>query len=183
MLGAAARIGIILSSDTSLGYAFYEEPFYRGVEETLKSKQGAAIVAAEREEESILGGEDACARMLAEHPNINAILCIDAKATIGAAQVVIDRGMVGQIVIIGADENSEVNRLIEKGVVQASIVRDAMAMGRAGVALAIGQRIGIRPEKISVGYRVILREEEVYDRLCIDFSTSKSQTAQGERSS
>ena len=156
LLGAAARIGIILSSDTSLGYAFYEEPFYRGVEETLKGKQGAAIVAAEREEESILGGEDACARMLAEHPNINAILCIDAKATIGAAQVVIDRGMVGQIVIIGADENSEVNRLIEKGVVQASIVRDAVAMGRAGVALAIGQRIGIRaPEKISVGYRVI----------------------------
>jgi len=82
--------------------------------------------------------------MLAEHPDINAILCIDAKATIGAAQVVIDRGMVGQIVIIGADENSEVNRLIEKGVVQASIVRDAVAMGKAGVALAIGQRIGIR---------------------------------------
>jgi len=62
--------------------------------------------------------------------------------------------MVGQIVIIGADENSEVNRLIEKGVVQASIVRDAVAMGKAGVALAIGQRIGIRaPERISVGYR------------------------------
>ncbi|SLM20021.1 conserved exported hypothetical protein [uncultured spirochete] len=156
LLGSAARIGIILSSDTSLGYAFNEEPFYRGVEETLKDRPGAVLVAAVREEESILGGEDACARMLTEHPDINAILCIDAKATIGAAQVIIDRGNVGQIVIIGSDEDSEVNRLIEKGVVHASIVRNAAAMGQSGVALAIGQRIGLRsPEKISVGYHVI----------------------------
>jgi ribose transport system substrate-binding protein len=156
LLGSAARIGIILSSDTSQGYAFNEEPYYRGVEETLKNRPGAAIAAAVREEESILGGEDACARMLTEHPDINAILCIDAKATIGAAQVIIDRGNVGQIVIIGADENVEVNRLIERGVVHASIVRDAVAMGQSGVALVIGERIGIRsPERISVGYHVI----------------------------
>lgn len=156
LLGAAAKVGLILSSDTSGGYAFHEEPFYRGVEESLKSKSGAAVVAAVREEESILGGEDACARMLAEHPDINAILCIDAKATIGAAQVIIDHGNVGQIVIIGADENDEVNRLIEKGVVHASIVRDAVAMGQSGVALAIGLRTGARtPERISVGYHVI----------------------------
>lgn len=156
LLGGAARIGIILSSDTSLGYAYNEEPFYRGVAETLKAKSGAAIVAAVREEESILGGEDACARMLTQHPDINAILCIDAKATIGAAQVIIDRGIVGQVIIVGSDENSEVNRLIDRGVVHSSIVRDATAMGRMGIALAIGQRIGIRgPERVSVGYRVI----------------------------
>lgn len=156
LLGTAARIGIILSSDTSLGYAYNEEPFYRGVEATLKTRPGAAIVAAVREEESILGGEDACARMLTQHPDINAILCIDAKATIGAAQVIIDRGIVGQVIIIGSDENSEVNRLIDKGVVHSSIVRDAAAMGHMGIALAIGQRIGIRSaERVSVGYRVI----------------------------
>lgn len=156
LLGTVVRVGIILSSDTSLGYAFNEEPFYRGVEEVLKGRPGAAIAAAVREEESILGGEDACARMLTEHPDINAILCIDAKATIGAAQVIIDRGNVGQIIIIGADENSEVNRLIEKGVVHASIVRDAAAMGRSGISLVVGQLIGTRsPERISVGYHVI----------------------------
>ena len=155
LLGSAARIGIILSADTSQGYAQAKEPFYRGVAEMIKNRPGAAIVAAVREEESILGGEDACARMLSIHPDINAILCIDAKATIGAAQVIIDRGVVGQVVIIGSDENSEVNRLVEKGVVHASIVRDAAAMGRSAVALAVGQRIGIRnPERISVGYHV-----------------------------
>jgi ribose transport system substrate-binding protein len=156
LLGTVVRVGIILSSDTSLGYAFDEEPFYRGVQEGLKARPGAAIVAAVREEESILGGEDACARMLTEHPDINAIVCIDAKATIGAAQVIIDRGKVGQIVIIGADENAEVNRLIERGVVHASIVRDATTMGQAGISLIVGQLIGIRaPERISVGYHVI----------------------------
>jgi len=156
LLGPAARIGIILSSDTSLGYAYNEEPFYRGVEEALKAKSGAVIVAAVREEESILGGEDACERMLTEHPEMNAILCIDARATIGAAQVIIDRGIVGQVIIIGSDENAEVNRLIERGVVHSSIVRDANEMGHRGIALAIGQRIGIRgPERISVGYHII----------------------------
>ncbi|HOV94016.1 MAG TPA: sugar ABC transporter substrate-binding protein [Spirochaetales bacterium] len=156
LLGASARIGVILSADTSQGFSYDEEPFYRGVEEATRAKPGTRIVAAVREEESILGGEDACARMLADHPDINAILCIDAKATIGAAQVIIDRGVVGQIVIIGSDENDEVKRLIEKGVVHASIVRDAAMMGKVSVALAIGQRTGMRgQERISVGFKII----------------------------
>jgi ribose transport system substrate-binding protein len=156
LLGASAHLGVILSADTSQGFSYQEEPLFKGVEEAIRVKPGTRIVAAVREEESILGGEDACARMLADHPDINAILCIDAKATIGAAQVIIDRGVVGQIVIIGSDENDEVKRLIEKGVVHASIVRDAAMMGKMSVALATGQRTGMRgQERISVGFRVI----------------------------
>ncbi len=133
LLGKDARLGIILPSGTPNSFTLTEEPFLKGAIFELEKRGKGRIVAVEREAVSILGSEEACSTMLQNHPEINAFLCTSARSTVGVAQVIIDRGLVGKILIIGADENAEISRLLEKGVVQATVVRDALEMGKAAV--------------------------------------------------
>ena len=76
---------------------------------------------------------------LQQYPELNCFICTNARSTVSVAQVIIDRGMVGKIVIIGADEDLDVARLLEKGIIQATIVRDAIKMGETAV-LSLAQK-------------------------------------------
>ncbi|MFQ3546969.1 MAG: substrate-binding domain-containing protein [Termitinemataceae bacterium] len=142
LLGRDAKIGVILPAGFPNSFVIAEEPFLNGAVFELNRRQMGKIVAAEREEESILGGEEVCTTMLQRYPEINCFICTNARSTVSAAQVVIDRGMVGKIVIIGADENEEIARLLEKGVIQATIVRDAIRMGEAAVTNLLKSETG-----------------------------------------
>ncbi|MCX7788202.1 MAG: substrate-binding domain-containing protein [Spirochaetes bacterium] len=133
LLGKDAQLGVILPSGTPNSFTLAEEPFLKGAIFELDKRGKGKIVAVEREAVSILGGEEACITMLQNHPEINAFLCTSIRSTISVAQVIIDRGLVGKILIIGTNENTDIKRLLEKGVVQATIVRDALEMGRAAV--------------------------------------------------
>lgn len=144
LLGKDARIGVILPAGNPNSFIISEEPFLNGAMFELNRKRQGKIVAAEREEESILGGEEVCTSMLQRYPELNCFICTNARSTVSAAQVIIDRGMVGKIVIIGADEDLDVARLLEKGVIQATIVRDAIKMGETAV-LSLSQK-GITSE-------------------------------------
>lgn len=139
LLGKDARIGVILPAGNPNSFIISEEPFLNGAIFELNRKQQGKIIAAEREEESILGGEEVCTAMLQQYPELNCFICTNARSTVSVAQVIIDRGMVGKIVIIGADEDLDVARLLEKGIIQATIVRDAIKMGETAV-LSLAQK-------------------------------------------
>ncbi|AEJ20141.1 substrate-binding domain-containing protein [Gracilinema caldarium] len=138
LLGKDARIGVILPAGNPNSFIISEEPFLNGAIFELNRKQMGKIVTAEREEENILGGEAVCTSMIERYPELNCFICTNARSTVSAAQVIIDRGLVGKIVIIGADEDLDVARLLEKGIIQATIVRDAIKMGETAV-LALSQ--------------------------------------------
>jgi ABC-type sugar transport system substrate-binding protein len=133
LLGKDARIGVILPAGNPNSFIISEEPFLNGAIFELNRKHQGKIVAAEREEENILGGEAVCTNMIEKYPELNCFICTNARSTVSAAQVIIDRGLVGKIVIIGADEDLDVARLLEKGIIQATIVRDAIKMGETAV--------------------------------------------------
>jgi len=155
--GRAARVGIILSSDGEENPK--DDPMYRGVMVTLQSYPGARIVMASRARPGILSGEEAASAILRSEPSINVLVCASAPITEGAAQVVVDQGRVGQLLIIGTDESPAIDKLIDKGVIAASIVRDSHRMGaealtafakaRSGVPLRHAQEVGftIREKK------------------------------------
>lgn len=139
LLGKDARIGVILPAGNPNSFIISEEPFLNGAVFEINRKKQGKILAAEREEENILGGEEVCTTMLQRYPELNCFICTNARSTVSAAQVIIDRGLVGKIVIIGADEDLDVARLLEKGVVQATIVRDAIKMGETAI-LSLSQK-------------------------------------------
>jgi ribose transport system substrate-binding protein len=132
-LGASARVGLILPASGGAAGREREAPLYRGLAGALARAPGARVVAVAEAQPGILSGEADAEEMLREHPEINAILCPTARDTVGAAQVLIDRGEVGKVLLIGADSSRDIRRYIDKGVVAASLVRDSERIGRVAV--------------------------------------------------
>ena len=127
-LGASARIGVILPANGS--GPVEEEPLFKGLSAAIQAFPGARIAALSRARPGTLAGEEAASAMLGADPAINAIFCANSRDTVGVAQVVVDLNRVGSILVVGADETPELLRFIEKGVVNASIVRDSKWIGR-----------------------------------------------------
>jgi hypothetical protein len=84
-LGSAARIGIILSSGYLLGYASTKTVLSgRGGDAELTALALSSSTAGALKRRASSAARTPARACLTEHPDINAILCIDAKATIGA---------------------------------------------------------------------------------------------------
>lgn len=155
-LGNRARVGIILPG-TGVG-ALDEDAFYRGVALGLGSWPGARIVQTIRAGRGLLSGEEATASLLRDNPVINAVFCSSAQDTEGAAQVIVDRNLVGKVVIVGADETPEIRRFIDKGVVTASIIRDSRRIGENAIAAFGRLKAGAAPgPTVETGFSVRTR--------------------------
>lgn len=156
-LGSAARVGMILAGE---GWSGAEDPLYSGLLSALGSYPGAKVVAVALAQPGILSGEAVAESMLRENPSINAVLCSNARDTVGAAQVLIDRSEVGRVLIIGADESPDIRRYIEKGVVAATVVRDSRRIGQEAVRAFTRLKQGARMTgRIETGFLVITRKE------------------------
>ena len=157
-LGRSARVGLLLTSEGE--EVPVEDPVYEGVVIALRSAPGAHIVQVSRARPGILSGEEAASALLKADPSINVLVCASAPITEGAAQVVVDQGRVGQVLIVGTDESPTIDRLVDKGVIAASIVRDSKKMGAEALKAFVGARNGVpfrRP--VEVGFNVRTRQE------------------------
>lgn len=141
LLAQHAKIGIILPSGGAQSPR--EDSLYKGVAAAVATYRGAAIIEAVRALPGLFSGEDATGSLLSRHPEINAIFCATSRDTLGAAQIVVDRGLQGRVTIVGADETPELLRHLGNGVVAASIVRDSRRIGveavRAFASIAAGE--------------------------------------------
>jgi ribose transport system substrate-binding protein len=152
-LGASARVGLILSSPSG---SSADDPLYDGVRSALASFPGARIIAIAVAQPGILSGEAVAESMLRANPTINAVLCSNARDTVGAAQVLVDRSEVGRVLIIGSDETPDIQRYIDRGVVAASVVRDSRRIGEEAVRAFSTLRGGGRmPGPVETGFIVI----------------------------
>jgi ABC-type sugar transport system substrate-binding protein len=133
---------------------------YRGILMTLKSFAGSSIVAVSRATPGLFSGEEAVTSLLRAEPSINILICGNAPITEGAAQVVVDQGLVGQVVVIGTDESPTINKLVDRGVIAASIVRDSRHLGDQAVkAFLRALRGGTSEPPVEVGFTVRERRE------------------------
>jgi len=133
---------------------------YRGILMTLKTFSGASILAASRANPGLFSGEEAASSLLREEPTINILICGNAPITEGAAQVIVDQGLVGQVLLVGTDESPTIDKLVDRGVIAASIVRDSRLMGDQAVkAFLRALRGGTSEPPIEVGFTVRERRE------------------------
>jgi len=130
-LKGAARLGVILPSGTIDKPD--EDYLYKGVAASVAMFPGARIVATAWSEPGLLSGEEAASALINDHPDINAIFCANSGDSLGAAQVVVDRNLVGKVLVVGADETPELLRYLQKGVIAATVVRDSRRIGEEAV--------------------------------------------------
>jgi len=151
--GQAARVGLLLSPDEAV--APEDDPVYRGVLVALQSYPGSVLVKAARARQGIFSGEEAASALLKAYPAINVLICASAPITEGAAQVVVDQGRVGRVLILGTDESPTIDRLVKKGVIAASVVRDSGKMGTLAVEAFLRARAGAPFQtSVEVGFTV-----------------------------
>jgi ribose transport system substrate-binding protein len=81
----------------------------------------------------LLGAEDQIRTTLNEHPNIDVILCTNAKDTVSAAHVIIERNLVGKVAIVGTGVTREIIDYIRKGVIFGVLDRNGYRAGYQSV--------------------------------------------------
>lgn len=67
--------------------------------------------------------------VLAEHPEVDLIICTDERRTPGVAQTIVDLNAVGDIQIVGFGSMAQTIKYIEKGVIYGTICADGYEIG------------------------------------------------------
>jgi ribose transport system substrate-binding protein len=83
----------------------------------------------------LLGAEDQIRATLNENPNIDVIFCTNAKDTVSAAHVIIERNLVGKVAIVGTGVTSEIIDYIRKGVIFGVLDRKGYTAGYQSVKI------------------------------------------------
>lgn len=83
---------------------------------------------------NLLGAEDLIRSILTEHPEIDVIMCTNAKDTVAAAHVIVERNLVGKVAIVGTDIDDEIANYIKKGVIYGAVDRNGYNAGYKSVA-------------------------------------------------
>lgn len=81
----------------------------------------------------LLGAEDQIRAILIEFPNTDLIICTNAKDTVAAAHVIVERNLVGRVKIIGTDLTEEIISYVSKGVIFGVIDRKGYKVGYKSV--------------------------------------------------
>jgi ribose transport system substrate-binding protein len=83
----------------------------------------------------LLGAEDQIRNTLSEHPDIDVILCTNAKDTVSAANVIRERNLVGKVFIVGTDVTDQIIDYIKRGVIFGVLDRDGYSAGYQSVRM------------------------------------------------
>lgn len=85
----------------------------------------------------LLGAEDLTRSILTEYQDIDVIFCTNEKDTVAAARVIVERNLVGQVVIVGTDVTQEIINYINKGIIFGVIDRNGYDAGYKSVEMLI----------------------------------------------
>lgn len=98
--------------------------------------------------------------ILDRYPGVDMVAGLNEYSAVGAARAVIDRGMEGQIRLVGFDSSMEEIRLLEQGVFEGIVIQNPYKMGYLAVEAAYHALNGEEvPENIDSGAKLITREE------------------------
>ena len=85
--------------------------------------------------------------MMTAHPELEGLFCSSEAASVGAAQAIRARGMVGKIKVVGFDSGPTLERSLREGVIDALVVQDPFILGYLGVETVIQKLKGETPPK------------------------------------
>ena len=95
----------------------------------------------------LLGAEDLTREILNKYDGVvDVIFCTNVKDTNAAARVIIERNLVGEVVIVGTDVTDEIINYINKGVVFGVIDRNGYAAGYESVSVLQNSLDGVFQE-------------------------------------
>jgi len=114
-------------------------------------------------------------RVIREHPDLTGIVGLNEPTSVGAGRAILDLGKEGDIRLIGFDSSMNEIKLLERGVMQATIIQKPFQMGYLSVKAAVDVirgGPGSVPKFIDTGSLVITKQnmyEEENQKLLFPF--------------
>lgn len=98
--------------------------------------------------------------ILDRYPDLDMVAGLNEYSAVGAARAVIDRGLQGQIQLVGFDSSLEEIRLLEQGIFEGIVIQNPYKMGYLAVEAAFRALNGEElPENIDSGAKLITSKE------------------------
>jgi ribose transport system substrate-binding protein len=104
-----------------------------GLNSEIGSGRKINILCAPSRNNDLLGAEDLTRNILTEHPDVDVIFCMNAKDTVATARVIVERNLVGDVVIVGTDVTDEIVYFINIGVIFGVLDRNGHDAGYRSV--------------------------------------------------
>lgn len=93
------------------------------------------LVSTQYRNSNLLGAEDLTRNILTEYDDIDVIFCTNAKDTIAATRVIIERNLVGDVHIVGTDVTEDIVNYIRKGIVFGVLDRNGYDAGYKSIEI------------------------------------------------
>lgn len=133
------NLAVILSSvnseQTNNAKTTQNDVMLSGLKNALKGEGRINLETTLYRNSDLLGAEDMTRKILTQYPDIDVIFCTNAKDTVAAAHVIIERNLVGRVVIVGTDVTSEVTNYIKKGIIFGALDRNGYEAGYQSIEL------------------------------------------------
>ncbi len=118
----------IISSEQSESYK--SEPFqslfrFEGFDVTIKPFSGPHVFDATETVKELISSQN----------EIDMVCCLDATATLGVAQSIVELNKVSVITIIGSGKTDEILNMIQKGIITATIAVDYEKIGSEAISI------------------------------------------------
>jgi ribose transport system substrate-binding protein len=126
--GGNANIAVISSEDANQD-SVEQNLKMSGFISTLKEYPNIKIIKNYSSKMGILSAEEITQKIIDSEEKINAIFTVNSADTLGAAQFIVDRNKVGDIILIGYGSSEPILRYIDKGIIYGTVASDAYKMG------------------------------------------------------
>lgn len=149
--GENAKIAVIVDNTTNDIAGFSKE---------VQEHPGAEVAAVKKTSSYLIGAEDVVQSILDDYPQVNAIFCMSPEDTMAAAQAIIDRNRVEEIVVTGTDlaATDTVRKYIERNIIYGYIERNPHDIGYQSVVALCNAMTGeFQPAYEDIGLDVVTK--------------------------
>ncbi len=109
-----------------------------GIKSVIESEKKLNLLCTLYRRSDLLGAEDLTRDILTQHSDVDVIFCTNAKDTAAAARVIVERNLVGKVVIVGTGITDEIKYYIKKGIIFGAMDRNGYNAGYKAVEILCG---------------------------------------------
>ncbi|HOA54723.1 MAG: sugar ABC transporter substrate-binding protein [Clostridiaceae bacterium] len=109
-----------------------------GITSVIEREKKINLLHTSYRSSDLLGAEDMTRNILTQYPEVDVIFCTNAKDTAAAARVIVERNLVGDVVIVGTGITDEIKYYIRKGIIFGVLDRNGYKAGYKAVEILCG---------------------------------------------
>lgn len=134
----------------------------KGTRERLLEDSRFSIVGTYYSEGVVEKSYDITKELLTKDPDLAGIVGLNEPSTVGAGKAIKELGLVGKVKLVGFDSSVDEVKLLEEGVLQATIVQKPFNMGYLSVKSAVEAVNGQKIPRLIDTESVIINKSNMY---------------------